>query len=95
MYIVFSKVVTAIREFVQAIEVYKKMYVCSDDQGVLVKLQIKMCDTDELRLLLVLLLRHYNPKYHTKQYLQVSTYHNIGFVVEKVLLALIQIGTKN
>lgn len=64
-------VVTAIREIIQAIEVYKKFaHMCKDDQEALVTLQIQMCETEELRSLLVLLLRHYNPKYHAKQYLQ-------------------------
>ncbi|XP_072936507.1 protein timeless isoform X2 [Epargyreus clarus] len=64
-------VVTAIREFVQAIQAYKKTaHMSNDDQQVLVDLQMKMCETEELRSLLVLLLRHYNPKYHSKQYLQ-------------------------
>ncbi|XP_063617783.1 protein timeless-like isoform X1 [Cydia splendana] len=64
-------VVTAIREFVQAIEVYKNFpHICTVDKDALITLQNKMCETDELRLLLVLLLRHYNPKYHSKQYLQ-------------------------
>ncbi|XP_061707871.1 protein timeless-like isoform X1 [Cydia pomonella] len=64
-------VVTAIREFVQAIEVYQKIpHICAADKDALIKLQNKMCETNELRSLLVLLLRHYNPKYHSKQYLQ-------------------------
>lgn len=57
----------------QAIEVYKKFtHLSKDDRDVLVNLQIKMCETEELRSLMVLLLRSYNPKYHSKQYLQVS-----------------------
>ncbi|XP_063530758.1 protein timeless-like [Cydia strobilella] len=64
-------VVTAIREFVQAIEMYKKFpHVSTVDKDALITLQNKMCETDELRSLLVLLLRHYNPKYNSKQYLQ-------------------------
>ncbi|XP_063529184.1 protein timeless-like isoform X2 [Cydia strobilella] len=64
-------VVTAIREFIQAIEVYKKFpHINTVDKDALITLQNKMCETDELRSLLVLLLRHYNPKYHSKQYLQ-------------------------
>lgn len=70
--------VTAIREFVQAIEVYKKFaHICKDDQDALIELQVKMCETEELRSLLVLLLRHYNPQYHSKQYLQVTYLHNM------------------
>ncbi|CAD0196198.1 unnamed protein product [Chrysodeixis includens] len=64
-------VVTAIREIIQAIEVYKKFtHICQEDQDALLKLQFQMCETEELRSLFVLLLRHYNPKYHSKQYLQ-------------------------
>lgn len=70
----FVQVVTAIREIIQAIDVYKKLpHVCKEDQDALLKLQLKMCETEELRSLLVLLLRHYNPKYHSKQYLQVNS----------------------
>ncbi|XP_028171667.1 protein timeless [Ostrinia furnacalis] len=81
-------VVTAIREFVQAIEVYKKFtHMCKDDQDALIQLQIKMCETEELRSLLVLLLRHYNPKYHTKQYLQdiVVTNHILLTFIDNVM----------
>lgn len=64
--------VTAVREIIQAIEAYKKFpHVCEEDQQALIQLQTKMCETEELRSLLVLLLRHFNPKYHSKQYLQV------------------------
>ncbi|KAL0849155.1 hypothetical protein ABMA28_013501 [Loxostege sticticalis] len=81
-------VVTAIREIVQAIEVYKKfVHICKDDQDALVNLQIRMTETEELRSLLVLLLRHYNPKYHTKQYLQdlVVTNHILLTFLDNVM----------
>ncbi|XP_068621502.1 protein timeless isoform X2 [Battus philenor] len=81
-------VVTAIREFVQAIELYKKSpHTCEDDQEKLVILQMKMCEAEELRSLLVLLLRHYNPKYHPKQYLQdlIVTNHIFLMFVDTVM----------
>ncbi|XP_034828725.1 protein timeless [Maniola hyperantus] len=81
-------VVTAIREFVQAIEVYKKSaHICNNDKHELDKLQVKMCETDELRSLLVLLLRYYNPKYHSKQYLQdlVVTNHILLMFMDNVM----------
>lgn len=81
-------VVTAIREFVQAIEVYKKIaHVCKEDQEALLKLQMKMCETEDLRCLLVLLLRHYDPKYHTKQYLQdlIVTNHILLMFLDSVM----------
>ncbi|CAG4944884.1 unnamed protein product [Colias eurytheme] len=81
-------VVTAIREFVQAIEVYKKsVHICQYDKNILINLQMKMCETEELRSLLVLLLRHYNPKYHSKQYLQdlVVTNHILLMFLDSVM----------
>ncbi|KAJ0181807.1 hypothetical protein K1T71_002529 [Dendrolimus kikuchii] len=81
-------VVTAIRELVHGIEVYRKLsHICKDDKDVLMKLQIKMCETEELRSLLVLLLRHYNPKYHSKQYLQdlIVTNHILLMFLDSVM----------
>ncbi|XP_052747292.1 protein timeless [Bicyclus anynana] len=81
-------VVTAIREFVQAIEVYKKSaHICNNDKQQLDKLQVKMCESDELRSLLVLLLRYYNPKYHSKQYLQdlVVTNHILLMFMDSIM----------
>ncbi|KPJ15158.1 Protein timeless [Papilio machaon] len=83
-----NKVVTAIREFVQAIELYKKSpHTCDDDQDKLVSLQMKMCETDELRSLLVLLLRNFNPKYHPKQYLQdlIVTNHILLMFLDSIM----------
>lgn len=80
-------VVTAIREIVQAIGVYKKItHVDTDDQCAIVKLQMQICETDELRSLLVLLLRHYNPKHQPKQYLQdlVVTNHILLMFLDNV-----------
>lgn len=81
-------VVTAIREFVQAIEVYKKSaHICNNDKEALLKLQTKMCEAEELRSLLILLLRHYNPKYHTKQYLQdlIVTNHILLMFLDSIM----------
>lgn len=81
-------VVTALREFIQATEVYRKFsHVCNEDQQALIKLQIQICDAEELRSLLVLLLRHYNSKLHTKQYLQdlVVTNHILLMFLDSVM----------
>ncbi|CAH2104707.1 unnamed protein product [Euphydryas editha] len=81
-------VVTAIREFMQAIEVYKKSaHICNDDKEALHKLQMKMCETEELRSLFVLLLRLYNPRYHSKQYLQdlIVTNHILLILIDNVV----------
>nr|QCH40579.1 timeless [Chilo suppressalis] len=91
-------VVTAIREFVQAVEVYKKFtHICQEDQNALVRLQIQICDTEELRSLLVLLLRHYNPKYHSKQYLQdlIVTNHILLRFLDNVMKLPEYTGTAN
>ncbi|XP_028040904.1 protein timeless isoform X2 [Bombyx mandarina] len=91
-------VVTAIRELVQAIEVYKKIsFIRKDDREALIKLQIKMCETDELRSLMVLLLRTYNPKYHTKQYLQdiIVTNHILLLFLDNVMKMTEYNGTTN
>lgn len=81
-------VVTAIREFIQAMEVYKKSrHICNIDNEFLLKLQMKMCETEELRSLFVMLLRHYNPRYHSKQYLQdlIVTNHNLLILLDNVM----------
>ncbi|CAH4002900.1 protein timeless [Pieris brassicae] len=81
-------VVTAIREFVQAIEVYQKSnHISQKDKEVLVQLQMKMSETNELRSLFVLLLRHYNPKYHSKQYLQdlIVTNHILLMFLDNIM----------
>ncbi|KAI5641514.1 timeless protein domain-containing protein [Phthorimaea operculella] len=91
-------VVTAVREFVHAIEGYKKFpHLCSEDKAILNDLQFKMCETGELRDLLVLLLRHYNPKYHTKQYLQdiIVTNHILLIFLDNVMKMPEYEGTGN
>ncbi|XP_077292817.1 LOW QUALITY PROTEIN: timeless [Arctopsyche grandis] len=63
--------VTAIREFIQTIEIYKKIsHLTDEDRVQLVKLQMCISSIKDLRCLLILLLRHYQPDIHSKQYLQ-------------------------
>lgn len=83
-YRLISQVVSAIREFIQAMEVYKKSaHICNNDREALLKLQMKICETEELRSLFVMLLRHYNPRYQSKQYLQVKTIVNfLNFTIQ-------------
>lgn len=81
-------VVTSIREFIQALQMYQKQsHISEADKIILAKLQLKMCETEELRLLFVLLLRHYNPKYHSKQYLQdlIVTNHILLLFLDNVM----------
>ncbi|KAJ3653394.1 hypothetical protein Zmor_012648 [Zophobas morio] len=72
-------VVTAFREFLQAVEMYQKMIHLSDDDRMgLVKLQNQITDMDDLKSLFLLLLRQYNPTIQSRQYLQdlILTNHN-------------------
>lgn len=80
-------VVTAIREFLQAIETYKKVTHLSDeDRERLRILQEQISSTEDLRNLFVLLLRRFNPSLHTKQYLQdlVVTNHILLLILDSV-----------
>lgn len=73
------QVVTAFREFLQAVEMYQKMIHLSDDDRMgLVKLQNQITDMDDLKSLFLLLLRQYNPTIQSRQYLQdlILTNHN-------------------
>ncbi|XP_068904015.1 protein timeless isoform X2 [Tenebrio molitor] len=64
-------VVTAIREFLQAVETYQKMiHLSEDDRMTLANLQNHITDMDDLRSLFLLLLRQYNPNIQSRQYLQ-------------------------
>ncbi|XP_026844947.1 protein timeless isoform X1 [Drosophila persimilis] len=63
--------VTAIREFLQAIEAYNKVsHLSDDDRDHLRQLHIQIADTSDLHCLFVLLLRRFNPTIYSKQYLQ-------------------------
>lgn len=64
-------VVTAIREFLQALDTYKKSsHLTKEDKDKLKLLQLQICATEDLRCLFVLLLRCYNPTVQSRQYLQ-------------------------
>lgn len=77
-------VVTAIREFLQALESYQKMiHISEDDRAVLLKLQLLITGTDSLRQLFVLLLRQFNPNIQSRQYLQdliLTNHHYLLFL---------------
>ncbi|XP_053960229.1 protein timeless isoform X1 [Anastrepha ludens] len=78
-------VVTAIREFLQAIDTYKKVtHLSEDDRLHLRRLQSQISSTEDLRCLFVLLLRRFNPNLHTKQYLQdlVVTNHLLLLILD-------------
>ncbi|KAJ9579783.1 hypothetical protein L9F63_004568, partial [Diploptera punctata] len=64
-------VVTAIREFVQAVDTYKKItHLSREDREHLLELQMKIGATEDLKCLFILLIQQYNPHIQNKQYLQ-------------------------
>lgn len=80
-------VVTAIREFLQALGVYKKSsHLSIEDKEQIHVLETQIGCTEELRHLFVLLLRCYNPMFQSKQYLQdlVVTNHILLVLIDKV-----------
>lgn len=63
-------VITAIREFLQALESYKNVSgLTEDDMTHLTVLRAKICSCTDLPNLFILLLRRFNPSMHSKQYL--------------------------
>ncbi|XP_075152613.1 timeless isoform X2 [Haematobia irritans] len=80
-------VVTAIREFLQAIETYKKVtHLSAEDRERIRFLQLQISCSEDLRNLFVLLLRRFNPSLHPKQYLQdlVVTNHMLLLILDGV-----------
>lgn len=80
-------VVTAIREFLQALEVYKKSsHLSPEDTDHIQVLQTQIGRTEDLRQLFVLLLRCYNPNLQSRQYLQdlVVTNHILLLLLDNV-----------
>ncbi|XP_053662148.1 protein timeless [Anopheles marshallii] len=80
-------VVTAIREFLQALDTYKKStHLTKEDKEKLKLLQIQISCTEDLRCLFVLLLRCYNPNIQSRQYLQdlIVTNHTLLLLLDGV-----------
>jgi len=64
-------IVTAVREFLQAVNTYKKMnHLTPQDMEHIKNLQRQVCETEELRCLFVLLIRQFTPTVHSRQYLK-------------------------
>ncbi|CAH2002672.1 unnamed protein product [Acanthoscelides obtectus] len=75
-------VVTAIREFLQSVDTYKKMIHLSDaDRENVMKLQGQIKKMEDLKMLFVLLLRQYNPRIQSRQYLQDLILTNHYFLI--------------
>ncbi|KAG4068427.1 hypothetical protein HA402_007947 [Bradysia odoriphaga] len=63
--------VTAIKEFIQTLSMYKKFtFLNTTDQNHIQQLSIQISSTSDLHCLFLLLLRHYNPTLQNKQYLE-------------------------
>ncbi|XP_040161836.1 protein timeless isoform X3 [Anopheles arabiensis] len=80
-------VVTAIREFLQALDTYKKStHLTKEDKEKLKLLQLQISCTEDLRCLFVLLLRCYNPNIQSRQYLQdlIVTNHTLLLLLDGV-----------
>jgi timeless len=80
-------VVTAIREFLQALEVYKRSsHLSQEDKEHIQFLQMQICCTEDLRHLFVLLLRCYNPNLQSRQYLQdlIVTNHLLLLLLDNI-----------
>ncbi|XP_055541852.1 protein timeless isoform X2 [Wyeomyia smithii] len=80
-------VVTAIREFLQALDTYKKStHLTKDDKEKLKTLQLQISRTENLKGLFVLLLRCYNPSLQSRQYLQdlIVTNHFLILLVDGI-----------
>lgn len=80
--------VTAIREFLQAIDTYKKIghLIRPEDVKYLKDLEYQIASSMDLRNLFVLLLRRFNPSVQSKQYLQdiIVTNHLLIMLLDKV-----------
>lgn len=80
-------VVTAIREFLQALDTYKKStHLSKEDSENLTLLQLQISHTEDLKCLFVLLLRCYNPGVQSRQYLQdlIVTNHILMLLLDSV-----------
>lgn len=80
-------VVTAIREFLHAHDIYKKCsHLSNEDKKSIEDLQLQICNMENLRQLFVLLLRCYNPNLQSRQYLQdlVVTNHILLLLLDNV-----------
>lgn len=80
--------VTAIREFLQAIETYKKIgnLIKPEDVHFLGQLEYQIASSYDLKNLFILLLRRFNPAIQSKQYLQdvIVTNHALIMIMDKV-----------
>lgn len=68
-------------------ETYQKIiHLSAEEKANLVKLQIRISETEDLKCLFLLLLRQYNPDVQSKQYLQdlILTNHNYLLFLDNI-----------
>lgn len=81
------QVVTAIREFLQALNTYKNIgHLSSNDIEYIRLLQLEISVTEDLKQLFILLIRNYKPSIQSKQYLQdlIVTNHILLLIPDSV-----------
>lgn len=81
------QVVTAIREFLQALNTYKNIgHLSSNDIEYIRLLQLEISVTEDLKQLFILLIRNYKPTIQSKQYLQdlIVTNHILLLIPDSV-----------
>lgn len=80
-------VVTAIREYLQTLDIYKKSsHLSKEDMDLINKLRIQVCETENLRQLFVLLIRCYHPQLQSRNYLKdiIVTNHLLLMLLDSV-----------
>lgn len=62
------------------------IHLSGEEKANLLKLQIRISETEDLKCLFLLLLRHYNPEIQSKQYLQdlILTNHNYLLFLDNI-----------
>ncbi|XP_046676926.1 protein timeless-like isoform X1 [Homalodisca vitripennis] len=78
-------IVSCLKEIIITVEVYRKVtHLTKADREYLKQLQEKICHTNDLKYLFILLLRHFDPMVHSHQFLQetVVANHNLLVLIE-------------
>lgn len=80
-------VVTTIREFLQTLEIYRKIkHLSAEDKQYLRELRMKLATSKQFKSLFLLLLRQYNPRLQNIQYLEdlIVTNHILMMLLDSV-----------
>lgn len=91
-------VVTAIREFLMALDTYKQMtHLNPLDVDYIRLLQLQISGTDDLKQLFILLIRNFNPSIQSRQYLQdlIVTNHILLLIPDSIVQTMIDKKAQN